>query len=172
MTARRVTLGRVSGVFGIKGWIKVYSYTRPPENILQYRRWWLSRGEGFEVSVLASQVQGQSLVAQLSDAGGTPIKDRDVAAGLIGAEIAVDRELLPKLPDGEFYWVDLLGMQVENSEGVALGAVTDVTSNGAQDVLVVGEGETERLIPFVSPQIVREIDHAARRIVCDWQPDW
>src|SRR3546814_15411293 len=93
MTSRRVTLGRVSGVFGIKGWLRVHSYTRPPENILDYRRWWLSRGEGFETRVLSSQVQNRSLVVQLSDAAGNAIEDREIAAGLIGVEIAVDRDV-------------------------------------------------------------------------------
>lgn len=172
MTSRRVTLGRVSGVFGVKGWLKVHSYTRPPENILNYRRWWLSRGEGFESRVLSSLIQGRSLVVQISDAAGNAIEDREVAAGLIGTEIAVDRDVLPKLGDGEYYWIDLIGMRVESLEGAALGTVTDVTSNGAQDVLVMQAGETERLIPIVRPQIVREINSATGRIVCDWQPDW
>lgn len=176
MSTRRVTLGRVSGVFGIKGWLKVYSYTRPPENIFRYRRWWLSRGEGFQVSVLASEVHNQSLVVQLSDAAGKPIEDREIAAGLIGAEIAVDREMLPSLGEGLYYWVDLIGLRVETPEGMSLGTVSDVTSNGAQDVLVIAgteaEGGAERLIPFVSPQIVQEVDMAAGRIICDWQPDW
>lgn len=176
MTSRRVTLGRVSGVFGIKGWLRVHSYTRPPENILNYRRWWLSRGDGVETKVLGSQVQNRSLVVQLSDAAGNAIEDREVAAGLIGVEIAVDRDVLPKLGDGEYYWIDLIGLRVESLDGAALGTVTDVTSNGAQDVLVMtapdGDGEIERLIPIVRPQIVREIDMEAGRIVCDWQPDW
>lgn len=172
MTSRRVTLGRVSGVFGVKGWLKVHSYTRPPENILNYRRWWLSRGDGFETGVLSSLIQGRSLVVQLSDAAGNAIDDREVAAGLIGTEIAVDRDVLPKLGDGEYYWIDLIGMRVESLDGAMLGTVTDVTSNGAQDVLVMEQGEIERMIPIVRPQIVREIDMAAGRIVCDWQPDW
>nr|WP_051361776.1 ribosome maturation factor RimM [Solimonas soli] len=172
-----MTLGRVAGVHGVQGWIKVYSYTRPAQNILKYRRWWLVHGDGFEAQLLAGKVQGNGLVAQISDASGKPIEDRDVAAGLIGAEIQVERGEMPKLPEGQFYWADLLGLAVMNTEGVALGTVTDVTSNGAQDVLVItadagGEGETERLIPFVSPQIVREVDPAAGRIVCEWQPDW
>lgn len=173
MTAvRRVTLGRVAGVYGIKGWIKLHSHTRPPENLLKYRRWWITRGEGFEAQVLATQVQGRALLAQIGDAAGQPVADREAAAGLIGAEIQVERAALPKLRDGEYYWADLLGLRVENVEGRTLGTVRDMTSNGAQDVLVVAEGEMERLIPFVTPQIVREVDVDAGRIVCDWQPDW
>ncbi len=79
---------------------------------------------------------------------------------------------MPRLPEGQYYWVDLIGHQVENLEGVALGTVADVTSNGAQDVLVVSDASVRRLIPFVAPQIVKQVDSAAGRIVCDWQPDY
>src|SRR3546814_20594062 len=121
-------------------------------------------GEGFETRVLSSQVQNRSLVVQLSDAAGNAIEDREIAAGLIGVEIAVDRDVLPKLGDGEYYWLDMIGLRVESLEGVALGTVTAVTSNGAQDVLVMQAGATERLVQIVQPQIVREIDMEAGRM--------
>ena len=170
MSAGRVTLGRVAGVHGVKGWIKLYSFTRPAENILKYRRWWIGGDEGFEAQVLATQ--SHNLLAQIGDAHGLPIEDRDVAAALIGKQIAVERAAMPKLPSGQYYWSDLIGLQVENEEGVALGQVSDLTSNGAQDVLVITDGEVERLIPFVHGPIVRDVDMDARRIVCVWQPDW
>src|SRR3546814_6110163 len=129
MTSHRVTLGSVSGVFGIKGWLRVHSYTRPPENILDYRRWWLSRGEGFETRVLSSQVQNHILVVQLSDAAGNAFEDREIAAGLIGVEIAVDRDVMPTRGDGAYYWPALLGLPVESLAGVALGTVTAVHRN-------------------------------------------
>lgn len=170
MSAGRVTLGRVAGVHGVKGWIKLYSFTRPAENLLKYRRWWIGGDDGFEAKVLA--IQTHNLLAQIGKSDGLPIEDRDVAAALIGKAIAVDRDDMPKLPSGQYYWSDLIGLQVVNDEGVALGQVSDLTSNGAQDVLVITDGEVERLIPFVHGPIVREVDMEARRIVCDWQPDW
>jgi 16S rRNA processing protein RimM len=109
---------------------------------------------------------------QITDSSGQPIDDRDRAAALIGAEIQVEREALPKLAPGEFYWIDLIGAKVESVDGAALGIVSDVTSNGAQDVLVLKDGEVERLIPFVMQHIVREVDVDGGRIVCDWQADW
>ena len=173
MSDTRVTLGRVAGVFGVKGWIRVHSYTRPPENILKYRHWWIASRVPFEAKLLGTQAQGGgSLVAQICDAAGQPIEDRDVAAALIGAELQVERAALPKLKPGELYWADLLGLAVENLDGVALGIVTDMTSNGAQDVLVIADGEIERLIPFVRDVIIKQVDVEARRLVCDWQPDW
>jgi 16S rRNA processing protein RimM len=172
MESRRVTLGRVSGVYGVKGWIKVYSYTRPAENILRYRKWWIAAQTAYAAEVVSGQQHNQALVVQITDSSGQPIDDRDRAAALIGAEIQVEREALPKLAAGEFYWIDLIGAKVESVDGAALGVVSDVTSNGAQDVLVLKDGEVERLIPFVMQHIVREVDVDGGRIVCDWQADW
>lgn len=174
MTARRVTLGRIAGVHGVKGWVKLHSLTRPIENLLRYRRWWIT-GAGrteYQAQVLAGQPQGRGLVAQISGVDGQPIEDRTLAASLIGAEIQVERAELPKLPKGRYYWIDLIGLKVENLDGVALGAVTDVTSNGPQDVLVLKDGEIERLIPFVAQHIVKDVDLEAGRIVCDWQREY
>lgn len=172
MDAGRVTLGRVAGVHGVRGWIRVESYTRPHTNLLKYRRWWLTRGDGFEAKLLEAQAHGRGLIAQITGADGEAITDRDVAERLKGAEIQVERRLLPKLPKGQYYWADLIGLAVENEQAVALGQVADMTSNGVQDVMVVQDGETERLIPFVIGPLVKDVDLKARRIVCDWQPDF
>lgn len=170
----RVRLGRVAGVFGIQGWVRIASETRPAENIFRYRRWWLGEVEsGFEVRVVArSKPESNALLAQLTGRDGAPITDRDVAQALIGQPISVEREALPRLPEGEYYWVDLVGLSVINVEGVPLGAIREMTSNGAQDVMVVADGDSERLIPFVHGPIVQEVDMEARRVICDWQPEW
>ena len=163
-------------MFGVRGWVKIKSDTRPVENILKYRRWWIAHGAGFETRPLQGRVHGTGVVAEISGADGQAITDRDVAAALLGAEIQVERSALPKLPKGQFYWVDLIGVEVVNTEGVALGKVRDMTSNGAQDVLVLQDGEQEppreRLIPYVPGVIVKNVDLAAGRIVCDWQPEY
>lgn len=174
MGAPRVTLGRVAGVYGVKGWVKIHSDTRPIANILRYRRWWIG-GQGrqeYRAQLVDGRPHGATIVAQLSTATGEPITERDVAAALVGASIQVERSELPRLPDGEYYWIDLVGVRVENKEGIVLGTVSDVTSNGAQDILVVGDGAVRRLIPFVMPQIIESVDMAAGRIVCDWQPEY
>lgn len=170
----RVRLGRVAGVFGIQGWVRIASETRPAENIFRYRRWWLGAIEsGFEVRVVArSKPESNALLAQLTGRDGSPITDRDVAQGLVGLEISVEREALPKLPEGEYYWVELVGLEVINVEGVSLGMIREMTSNGAQDVMVVVADDVERLIPFVRGPIVHRVDMETRRIVCDWQAEW
>lgn len=158
----------------MRGWLRVHSQTRPPDKILDYRRWWIcQQGESYSAQVLNGHSQGNGLVAQISDSAGQPIDDRDVAAALLGAEIQVDRADLPSLPAGQFYWIDLIGLKVENEAGVPLGQVRDVTSNGPQDVLVVSDDAgAERLIPFVRPQIVKTVELDAGRIVCDWDPEF
>lgn len=172
---RRLTLGRVAGVYGIKGWVKLHSFTRPVENLLEYRDVWIVRGDatdGFEAKLTEGRIHGGSLVARLTGPDGRVIEDRDVAAALIGCELRVDRSRLPKPDEGEFYWADLVGLAVRNVEGVALGKVESLTHNGAQDVLVVQDGDTERLIPFVQGPIIRSVNLAANEIVADWQPDY
>ena len=159
-------------MFGVKGWIKIKSDTRPVENILHYRRWWIAHGKGFQATQLQGLAQVSGIVAQISGADGLPITDRDIAATLNGAEIQVDRADLPKLPKGEYYWVEMIGLKVQSTEGAQLGQVSDMTHNGAQDVMVVNDGERERMIPFVPEAIVKSVDMDARVVVCDWHPDY
>jgi 16S rRNA processing protein RimM len=171
--ARRVTLGRVAGVFGIRGWVKVQSYTRPAENLLDYPRWWLLTAQAYETKLIEGRVHGAGLVAQISDASGKPIEDRDIAAALIGTEIQVERSELPKAPRGSYYWADLVGLEVFSADDQPLGQVTGLMENGVQDVLVLKDAAgQERLIPFVPGPIIQSVDLAAKRIVADWAPDY
>lgn len=171
MPSPLVTLGRVSGVFGVRGWLRIRSDTRPIDNILEYRRWVL-KDAGYEARVVAGQLQANTIVAQVTGKDGQPITDRDIALQLVGNEIQVARDQLIVLPKGEHYWVDFIGLKVQNAEGVALGEVVDMTSNGAQDVMVLKDGDTERLIPLVHGPIVQRVDLEAGIVVCDWQPDY
>ncbi|WP_420468690.1 ribosome maturation factor RimM [Panacagrimonas sp.] len=169
---RRLTLGRVAGVYGVKGWVKLHSFTRPIDNLLEYAPWWIARGSGFEANLVEGRLHAGGLIASISGPDGQTIADRDVAASLIGAEIQVERDRLPEPGEGEFYWFDLVGLAVRNLEGVALGTVAAVTSNGAQDVLVLRDGEVERLIPFVQGPIIQSVSLQDGAIVADWEPDY
>jgi len=159
----QVELGRVTGVFGIRGWIRVRSHTVPPEGILRYRRWNIA---GREWQVADGHPQGDTVVAGLQG-----LEDRDAALRLRGATIEVPRSALPKAKRGEFYWTDVLGCEVVSTSGAKLGTLSSVTSNGAQDVMVVA-GERERLIPFVSGPIVKSVDPVAKQIVVEWEPEY
>jgi len=155
----RVELGRVLGAFGIQGWVRLTSFTRPPEGILEYRQWHIG-GDCREV--VEGRRQGSTLVARLAGLSG-----REAAAALRGAAIEVDRSALPKAPAGTYYWADLLGCEVANEQGVKLGKLQSLFSTGAQDVMVV-KGDRERLIPFVSGPIVKAVDLRKREITVDW----
>lgn len=172
MNTRRVTLGRVAGAYGVKGWVKVISSTRPERNILDYSRWWIAKGEGYEAQLLEGRVHGRGLIAQISGKDGLPITDRNISESLIGSEIQVERSALPPTKEGEYYWHDLIGLKVESEQGHALGEVTEITSNGAQDILVVKDSETERLIPFVEGPIIKSVDIGQGLIVADWLPEY
>jgi len=170
--SRRVTLGRVAGVFGVKGWVKVVSNTRPADNILRYPQWWIGADEGYLATLVDAKAQVNGLIVQLTGRDGQPISDRDIAARLIGKDIAVDRAELPPAPPGSYYWADLIGMDVASVAGEPLGRVTAMMENGVQDVLVLHDGTVERLIPFVQGPIIVGVDVDARRIVANWSPDY
>ena len=165
---QRIVLGRISGLFGVKGWIKVFSETDPREGIVEYSPWQVGlRGEWRSMKVEAGQRHGKNVVAKLEG-----IDDRDAAAALAGAEIAILRDELPAAKAGEIYWADLEGFSVRTVEGVLLGTVDYLFETGANDVLVVKDGKRERLIPFVRGQVVTDIDLDERVIVVDWDPEF
>lgn len=168
----RITLGHVSGVYGIKGWLRITPQTRPVERILEYRRWWIGDEQGFMSRVVAHRMQGNGLVVQLLDRDEEPITDRAIAQTMIGKVISVARSEMPPLAEGEYYWVDLLGLQVVDEALDPLGVVTDVFSNGAQDVLTVTDEDKTHLIPFVVGPIVVSVSLETRQIVCRWSREW
>ncbi|MBU0499630.1 MAG: ribosome maturation factor RimM [Gammaproteobacteria bacterium] len=162
-----VTLGRITGLYGVKGWVKIYSETSPRQNILKYRPWLLRLQDGWQTCEMEEgRLQGKGVVAKL-----VGIDDRDQAVGLLQVEIAVRRDQLPRSRPGEYYWIDLEGLQVETVGGADLGHIDHLFETGANDVMVV-KGERERLIPFIRDQVVREVDLASRRMRVDWDPEF
>jgi len=166
MTTQPVVLGRISGLFGVRGWVKVYSYTDPREAVLKFDRWLLSGNDGWrEASVAEGQRHGKTIIARLDG-----YVDREQAAGLIGTEIGVPRELLPAAEVGRFYWSDLEGLRVVHRDGSVLGTVSYLLETGANDVMVV-KGEQELLIPFVMDKVVLGVDLDKGEIQVDWEWD-
>jgi len=161
-----VVMGRVAGAFGVKGWVKVQTFTQSVDALTGFDTWWLSQDGGWrEQRVEESRVHGRAVVAKLSG-----IEDRDAAAQPRGCEVAVPRALLPENAAGEFYWMDLIGLEVRNLQGVPLGRVGELLETAAQPVLLV-EGERERLIPFIEPVVV-SVDVAGGSLVVDWDADF
>ena len=161
-----VKLGRIVGLFGVRGWIKVYSYTEPREAVLDYRDWLLGRdGDWQRVELAEGKRHGKAVIARLEG-----IDDRDAAAELIGSDIGVDRDALPEPEEGHYYWADLEGLAVVHRDGTELGRVACLMATGANDVLVV-DGPVERLIPFVPGTVILDVDLAAGVIHVDWEWD-
>ena len=160
---RVIRLGEITGVHGVKGWVKVHSYTEPRINLFEYADWLLEDGAGQRMVVLeAGRESGKRLVAKL-----VGIDNREAAEALSGAVIGVPRSAMPPCAPGEYYWADLEGLAVRNVAGDRLGTVERLIATGANDVLVL-EGGGERLIPFVEGETVRDVDLDAGEIVVDW----
>lgn len=146
----------------------MFSHTQPRENILKYSPWLLCKnGKSESFKVIGGQRQGNAVVAELEG-----IADRDAAAALIGAELLIRKDQLPKPKAGEYYWADLIGLRVENDAAVYLGQVDHLLETGANDVLVVKDGEIERLIPFLQQHTVLKIDLENGLMVVDWDADF
>ncbi len=162
----RVTIGRVVGLFGVQGWVRVYAYTDPRDNLLAYGDWYLQGAGGWQpVRLEAGQRQGKGLIAKLEG-----VDDRDRARAWLGSDIAIDRSQLPEPGPGEYYWVDLEGLRVRTVDGADLGTVSHLFETGANDVLVV-HGDRERLIPFTLGHAVQRVDQQQGIIEVDWDPE-
>lgn len=165
--ANEIVVGKVVDALGIKGWVKIRSFTEPPSNILSYAPWILTGGDSkSRFSVLTGRLQGGYVVASLEG-----INNRDDALALRQSDISIMREQLPDLGRESYYWVDLVGLAVSTVEGVSLGIVDGLIETGSNDVLVVN-GDKERLIPFVFHQYVQAVDLVERRLVVSWDPEF
>ncbi len=171
-----VIVGKITGAHGVKGWVKVHSYTRPAEEILHYDPWLLAQQRDADAAhwqsarVASTRRQSQKLLAKLAG-----IDDRDASEGLAGHWVAIDSSQLARLPEGEYDWSDLIGLSVVNRDGVELGIVDHLIETGANDVLAVrggaGSDAVERLLPWTAEVIV-EVDVRGGRIRVDWEADF
>ncbi len=190
----RILLGRITGVVGLKGWVKVHSDTRPRNNIVKYPLWWLMQSSQWrQMKVVDGKPQGKTIVAKLEG-----IDTPESASALIGASIAIDRSAMPPTEHGEYYWADLTGMKVTTVDGNLIGSVQRLFETGANDVVVIaderdaaegdknstekgpeksaGKGASKRsreiLVPWLVPDVITEVDMDNRTIVIDWDPDF
>ncbi len=170
---RQVLVGRIHGAFGVRGEVKLESFTEPKTAVLRYQPWTLRDPEGREraLSGARGRETAKGVVASLPE-----VADRDAAEALRGTEIWVPRSALPPAKEGEYYWVDLEGLRVVNTAGVDLGTVSHLFATGANDVLVVHGGtpgnHRERMLPFVQPDVIRRVDFDTGTISVDWDADF
>lgn len=171
-----VNVGRITAVFGIKGWVKVHSYTDPQENLFEYHPWFLKTAHGVKkIEIDEAKPHGDSFVAHI-----VGVDNRDLAMEFTAVDIAIERDLLPELDAGEYYWSQLEGLAVFtqfSGTPQRLGVVSKLFETGANDVLVVaGDAESlddrERLIPYVPGQFVISVDIEAREMIVDWDPEF
>ena len=177
-----VVMGRIVAPYGVYGWVKVVPDTEYLDGLLEYETWWIGKAPNWrEVTVEQAKIHNDVLLIKLAG-----IADRDVAFSLKGQHIAVPRDALPETEEGEYYWSDLIGLSVSNTEGVVFGKITQVFETGANDVLVVREDQPtsvkgkdgkvreeyrERLIPFTS-EAVPEVNIQAGTVLVDWDADF
>jgi 16S rRNA processing protein RimM len=160
-------VGRISGLFGVKGWVKIFSHTDPREKIVEYNPWYVRKGKGWQkMKVVQGQRHGKGVIVQLESCN-----DRDAASTLIGADIALHRDQLPHLQAGEYYWTDLEGLRVVTTQGKELGRVDHLIETGSNDVLVV-KGDRERLVPYIRDEVIVRVNLAEGIIEVDWDPEF
>jgi 16S rRNA processing protein RimM len=167
-----VLVGHVTGAFGIQGWVRIKPYSADADALLHAKTWWLDKPELRDVDMMQAKIHGEDVVAQLMG-----VADRNAAEALKGAVVQIRRSHFPPLSNDEFYWIDLIGLAVENLQGESLGTVSDLMDNGAHPILRVAapapgaEKTRELLIPFVD-QFVKTVDQTARKITVDWGLDY
>lgn len=158
-----IPIGRFGAPFGVRGWIKVNSFTHPIENILEYSPWQV---EDQTIAIEDGKVHSQIIIAKLPNCN-----DRDLAQLYTNKIIAIPRAKLPPAQTNEYYWLDLLNLTVTNVKGEKLGIVEEVIATGANDVLVIKDNNKKTYIPFTKPYI-QKVDLDQQEIIVDWELDW
>lgn len=172
MAKNWVLIGAIGKPYGIKGWVKINSYTEPTSNIFDYRPWYLA-APGKENSPILIEIinyhlnHGQHLIAQLADCQ-TP----ESASLLTNHKIYVERQTLSPLAEKEYYWVDLIGLKVYNQEKIYLGTVEAILATGSNDVLVVVDQKKRHLIPFLLERTIQSIDIGQKTMLVDWNSNF
>ena len=161
-----VIMGRIVAPYGVFGWLKVLPDTELIDGLLDYKTWWIGKDNDWrELKVEEAKVHNEVIVVKLQG-----ISERDGAFACKGKQVAVPRAALPKPDKNEYYWSDLIGLQVKNLQDTDFGKIIDVFATGANDVIVV-TGERERLIPFINAVII-EVDTVAKAMLVDWDAEF
>ena len=159
---KKLLVGKINGFFGVQGWLKIFSYTDPRQNILEYQPWYFFDNGAYKViEITSGREQSKTIVAHVKG-----IDNRDQAGQLIGQSLYIDKDQLPELDDDVHYWHELAGFRVINKNGVDLGVVDYLVDTGSNNVLVT-KGDKEHWIPYIEPYLV-SVDQPKRVITVDW----
>ena len=163
-----IVIGRIGGVYGVRGWMKMSSFTRPKKNIFSYSPWLMQlKNEWQETNVEAFQQRGERLLVKLAG-----VDSPELAREFLHCDVAVLREQLPSLSNDEHYWYDLIGLEVLNQDDISLGNITEIAETGANDVLVVADANNNKvLIPYVKGVYIEKVDLNAKFVRVYWQLD-
>lgn len=163
-----VVMGRIVAPYGVFGWLKVLPETEQLDGLLDYRTWWVGKDSDWrELKIEEAKIHNDVIVVKLQG-----ITERDGALACKGKQVAVPRALLPKLKADEYYWSDLIGLNVKNQQNVDFGKITDVFATGANDVIATkSEAGIERLIPYIDGTIL-EVNMADKTMLVDWDADF
>tara|TARA_X000000368_G_scaffold74052_1_gene54470 strand:+ start:156 stop:674 length:519 start_codon:yes stop_codon:yes gene_type:complete len=163
---KKLLVGKINGFFGLQGWVKVFSYTSPRSNILNYSPWSIKFEDIFqEIDVIKGREQSKTIVAHIKG-----IDNREDSQKFIGKDVYIDKDQLPELKEGKYYWHELIGFKVINNNQENLGVVDYFVETGANDVLVV-RGKKEHWIPYIEPFLI-SIDTQNKEILVDWDKNF
>ena len=163
---KKLLVGKINGFFGVQGWVKIFSYTKPRKNILEYQPWYfIDNGAYKAIEITSGREQSKTIVAQVKG-----IDNRDEAVQLIGKDLYINKEQLPELDDDEHYWHELTGFRGINKNEVDLGIVDYLVDTGSNHVLVT-KGNTEHWIPYIEPFLV-SVDKDKKVISVDWDENF
>ncbi|WP_367680298.1 ribosome maturation factor RimM [Candidatus Fukatsuia anoeciicola] len=169
-----IILGKIGSVYGIHGWLRVFSYTENTNNIFNYKPWFVQQEREWQYIELENwKCHNQDFIIKIKN-----INNRETASQLTNSKIIVDTLHLPTLSNGEYYWKDLIGCQIVTTHGYQLGKIINIIETGSNDVMIVKAnlkdafGIKKRLIPYLDGQVIKQVDIIAQRIEVDWEPDF
>jgi 16S rRNA processing protein RimM len=159
-------VGTINGLFGVQGWVKIFSHTQPRKNILSYKPWHIQIDEQWQtLEIVNGREQSKTIVAKIKD-----IDNREQARAMIGIDVYIEKSQLSKLKKGEHYWEDLIGLEVINRSNFVLGKVQNLMETGANHVLIV-QGKKEHWVPYIEPFLC-EVNIEKQQILVDWDEDF
>jgi 16S rRNA processing protein RimM len=167
-----LVIGIIGAPYGVKGWVKITSYTHDLDGVFAYTPWLLGQvQEGNKYVVDQWRTHNKGLVAKL-----VGVDNRDDAEGIKNLEISIKAAMLPELDGSDVYWRELVGMRVVTEKGYNLGVIKELFETGANDVLLVKAnlndafGQKERMVPYLLDQVIKQVDRQAKTVTVDWDP--